>query len=363
MPDVLMPRLSDSMETGTIARWLRVDGDEVARGEEIAEIETDKATMAYEADHAGVLLTVAAEGEALPVGAVIARIGESAPVGEPAPTGSRMPVAASAPAARAGGGASPVARRSAAALGLPLDGVTGSGPHGRVLKADVLAAANGGAAPAATGAPTSAASIPTAAARPAQANAPAPAGAKGGTTVAELSRLQQVVARRMAESKATVPDFALEVDVDMTAAVALREQLRGAVDPLPSFNDLLVKACGVVLRRHPRVNGSYRDGRFETYARVNVGVAVAGDDALVVPVVTDADARSLSAIAAETRRLAARVRDGSITPPSSRAGRSRSPTSGCSGSTASPARSISRRRRSSASARSLGVRRSGGTAR
>ena len=216
--------------------------------------------------------------------------------------------------------ASPVARRAASALGVDLAAVHGTGPGGRVVRADVEAAVarEGEAAPAA--APVAAVAET----------------ARGAAEVTELSRLQKTVARRMAESRATVPDFELRVDVDMAAAVDLRERLKALeVDPLPSYNDMIVKAAALCLREFPRVNGAYRDGTIETYARVNVGIAVATDDALVVPTVTDADTRSLGGIARVTRELAAKVRDGSITPPSLPVERSPSPTWACSGSTPS----------------------------
>jgi pyruvate dehydrogenase E2 component (dihydrolipoamide acetyltransferase) len=144
-----------------------------------------------------------------------------------------------------------------------------------------------------------------------------PAG-RGEVTVQELTRLQQTVSRRMAESKATAPDFAIALEVDMEEAVA---QLAEAVDvPAPSYNDLVIKAAALALREFPRANGAYRDGRFELYSRVNVGVAVAGQDALVFPTVFDADRKSLATIAAETRTLAARARSGEITPPELSAG-------------------------------------------
>jgi pyruvate dehydrogenase E2 component (dihydrolipoamide acetyltransferase) len=289
MAEVRMPRLSDSMEEGTIVRWLKADGDEVRRGEEIVEIETDKATMSYEADAAGQLVITAPEGEALPVGALIATI---------------------AAARRADGGVSPVARRLAAALGVAITDVQGSGRRGRVLKADVrAAAASNGAAAGATPAPAAAPRAPE------NAGTVAASGPKGEVAVAEPSQLQRTVARRMSESKATVPDFAIEVDVDMTDAVALRGRMKAELALTPSLNDLVIKAAARALREHPRVNGSFRDGRFETYERVNVGVAVATDDGLVVPTVFDADRRSLGDIAAELRRLAGRVRDGQIAPP------------------------------------------------
>ncbi|WP_228430817.1 dihydrolipoamide acetyltransferase family protein [Baekduia soli] len=144
---------------------------------------------------------------------------------------------------------------------------------------------------------------------------PATAGIKGETTTVELSRLQQTVARRMAESRATIPDFSLQMDVDASALLALRDRLRELGDHPPSVNDLVVKAAALALVRHPRVNASWRDGAVELYARVNVGVAVAAEQGLVVPTIADADRKSLGTIAAEARALAERVRAAEITPP------------------------------------------------
>jgi pyruvate dehydrogenase E2 component (dihydrolipoamide acetyltransferase) len=340
--DVVMPRLSDSMEEGTIIRWLKSSGEEVHRGEAIAEIETDKATMTYEADEGGFLQIVAAEGESLAIGALIAHLAATAAeaaatdapakdtpaavepaavqaetvepdaadaAAEPDAEGSEQaetapPLSAvAASAGGAGGGrvkASPVARRTAAQLGVDLAGVVGSGPDGRILKADVVAAGNG-AAPSRPGAP------PTA-----PAGEP---GSKGAVEIIEPTRSQQLIARRMASAKATIPEFQVTVEVDAEAAFELREQLRGQADPLPSVNDLVIKACGLALRAHPGLNAAYVDGHFERYSRVNIGVAVAGAGTLVVPTVFDADLRPLTEIAVATRTLAAKVRDGSVTPP------------------------------------------------
>ena len=402
MPDVVMPRLSDSMEEGTILKWLKAEGDEVARGDELVEIETDKATMTYEADTAGTLAIVAQEGETLPIGQVIARIGgggesdaqsgageeapaqtgageeapaqtgaaeaapagaqaaaeasgngaggeeavtataaataeppAAAPAGDPGADGSAA--AAPAPPADGNGGrakASPVARRIARERGIDLSTVQGTGPGGRIVKADVEAAPAGGAPPAPAAAPAPAEqAAPAAPAAPAPAAAPAAAApppppaavvaesgtAKGDVTVQDLSRVQQVIARRMAESKATVPEFTITTEVDMEGAVALRGQLKavaeGSDSPVPSYNDMVVKACAIALREYPRANGSYKDGKFELYSRVNVGVAVAAQDALVVPTVFDADKKSLGEIARDSRALAERVRAGAVTPP------------------------------------------------
>jgi pyruvate dehydrogenase E2 component (dihydrolipoamide acetyltransferase) len=341
--EVSMPRLSDSMEEGTVLKWLVQRGGEVKRGQPLVEIETDKANMTYDADSDGVLVEILAqEGETLEVGKPIARIGtadeaepaDAAPreAAAPAPLDDTTRGEAPRPVVKANGGerlkASPVARRMAGELGVELARVEGSGPGGRVVKADIEAAAkepagtaaqpaaDGATEPtapdeAATGAPETAEAPPEAEA----ATAPAVTGAKGETTVQEPSRLQRTVSRRMAESKATVPDFSLELDVDMTLCIELRERLKAQTDRAPSYNDMVVKAAALALRDHPRVNGAYRDGRFESYSRVNVGVAVAAQDALVVPVIHDADQKSLGEISRQGRRLIERVRDGEITPP------------------------------------------------
>jgi pyruvate dehydrogenase E2 component (dihydrolipoamide acetyltransferase) len=355
MADVTMPRLSDSMEEGTILKWLKSDGDEVSRGDELVEIETDKANMTYEADQDGTLAIVAQEGDTLPVGETIARIGEggsengAAPAerereeggdegggdgetatatAEAAPPEEPSEPAGEEPAADEGGGngrikASPVARRMAREMGLELEQLQGTGPGGRIVKADVEAASKGDGAQAA--APAEAPAAPEAAPaeeEPKKAPPPVVSGdaqtGKGEATTHDLTRLQQTVARRMAESKATAPDFVLNVDVDMEEAVDLRKRLKGAAaegQPVPSFNDFVVKASALALVDFPRANGAYRDGKFELYSRVNVGVAVAGQDALVVPTVFDADTKSLGQIARESRALAERVRAGAITPP------------------------------------------------
>jgi pyruvate dehydrogenase E2 component (dihydrolipoamide acetyltransferase) len=337
MAEIVMPRLSDTMEEGTILSWLVADGEQVKRGQELVEIETDKANMTYESDQEGVLQTIAAEGDTLPVGALIARVGgEDASASnstveestnddnnedQPAsrPTGERSvgeaaasevsPIAAAPPAdvgaQETHGGerlrASPVARRIAKEKDIDLSTLTGSGPSGRIVKADVEGAS----------------------ARPSSADAaPAPPGlagvstAKGETTVVELTRTQQTIARRMAEAKATIPEFTLQTEIDMEACVALRSELKklGQADA-PTYNDMVVKACALALRESPRANGGYRDGRVQLHSRVNVGVAVAAEETLVVPTVFDADQKSVGEIARETRALAERVRDGSITPP------------------------------------------------
>lgn len=322
MSAVPMPRLSDSMEEGTIIRWLASEGASVERGQELVEIETDKASMVYEADTSGVLHILAPEGDTLAVGAPIAELLEageppqqSSPAdpqrqAEPEPTSTSSPIAPAnkepSPSTQPEPGseqpperikASPLARRLAATQGLDLAGVTGSGPGGRIVRADVEGAT----------------------ATPPSPEQPGPVQAKGQTEIVALTRTQALIARRMAEAKATIPEFTLEAVIDMEAAVALRAQLKSLAEleqrPIPSFNDLVVRACALALRDHPQANSSYRDGRFELHGRINIGVAVALADSLVVPVIHDADARSLWEIATRTRELAERARAGTITPP------------------------------------------------
>jgi pyruvate dehydrogenase E2 component (dihydrolipoamide acetyltransferase) len=330
MADVVMPRLSDSMEEGTILQWLKQVGDEVAIGDELVEIETDKANMAYESDVAGTLNEILVqEDETVAIGTPIARVGDSAEgpaVSTAGPVAEETERTTVSPQASAEDGrikASPVARRIARERGLDLRELHGSGPSGRIVKADVeSASAAGGVAGGTTpekASATGGGGGPPAATGPAsRPHGPAPETAKGQVTYEDPSKLQSTVARRMAESKATAPHFYLEAEVDMSRLVAARAQIKAGAregDTVPSFNDMVVKACALALREHPRANGAYRDGRFELYARVNVGVAVAARDALVVPTVFDADQKSLRQIAVDARALAQRVRDGQITPP------------------------------------------------
>jgi len=357
--DIVMPRLSDSMEEGTVLTWMKQVGDEVALGEELVEIETDKANMVFESDAAGTLIEIVAEeGVTLPIGEVIARVGEKgetpkdaasaeatedgaaragssavqtsqsprihaadarsdppdlgddeAAAGDPSPVSDAAPSTQTDPASEGGRvKASPLARRIAEEKGVDLGALAGSGPGGRVIKVDVE---NASAAPVPE---EQAAATPT----PTVSAKEKPETAKGAVEVVELTKLQQTVSRRMAESKATAPHFYLQAEIDMSRCFEARTRVKAAAkegDVVPSFNDMVVKACAIALRQFPRANGAYRDGKFELYERVNVGIAVAARDALVVPTVFDADRKGLTAIATESRSLAARVRDGSVTPP------------------------------------------------
>jgi pyruvate dehydrogenase E2 component (dihydrolipoamide acetyltransferase) len=314
MPNVVMPRLSDSMEEATIVRWLKGDGEVVSKGEPIAEVETDKATVEFDAGADGMLRILVREGETVALGAVIATIGEASEPrqGTLSSTGTTsearsvspvparpgpappLPVAAGKTPETGNGSdrvkASPLARRLARQSQIDLRGITGSGPGGRIVKADLETA---------------------------PAPAPAARGAKGIVTTVQPSRTQVQIAQRMAESKATIPDFTLHAEVDMGQAVGFRAQLRKAGrsgEAVPSYNDMVIKACALALREHPRANAAYRDGAFELYERVNVGIAVAADDSLIVPTVFDADRKPLLDIAREARTLAERVRSRQITP-------------------------------------------------
>jgi pyruvate dehydrogenase E2 component (dihydrolipoamide acetyltransferase) len=283
-----------------------------------------------------ILAISVSEGATVPVGAPIAVIGQAgeglshatfedagagtnasavarAPAGaapspsaKPAATVPTTTAAAATSATSSRPKASPLARRIAARRGVDLAALSGSGPDGRVIRVDVeraLATGNG-------------AGTVTAAAPAVTDQAPATAQpSKGEPQRHELTRLQQTVARRMAQSRATVPDIELRSEVDMGEAVALRERLREVADPAPSINDFMIKAAALALREFPRVNGSYTaPTEIETYERVNVGFAVAADDALVVPTIFDADRKSLGEIGATARELAAAVRDGTIAP-------------------------------------------------
>ncbi len=501
MSDVVMPRLSDSMTEGTVVRWLKMPGETVRRGEPLAEIETDKATITYEADRDGILtLHAVAEGQTVPVGTPIAYI---EPVGaaagppplpleppqpmapqqqppplpleqqppplpmestqppplpvqpppqqqqpappplqiepEPAAEFYQQPTGEFAPVEQPGGRvkASPIARRLAGKLGIDIAMVAGSGPGGRVVKEDVEAAADAAArARAAHAEPTQAPAppmpeteyayepggfehqediqfeeavplppeeeqilppetqefepplIPNYPPPPAPAPSPPqpaygqqppgftpqmpgypqqpgwpqapqqfpspppfvqgmtgnfpampqqpqmppqqypPQGApqqtppqpgeatatRGHSTPIEPTNAQQTVARRMAESKATAPEFFVETEVDMTTCVAYREQLRSMVSPLPSFNDFVIKAAGQALRQYPNVNAAYKDGHFEQYSDVNVGIVVSATEVLAVPTVFNVDQKGLAQIAAESQQLSEAVRTRTIQP-------------------------------------------------
>ncbi|MCC6850423.1 MAG: 2-oxo acid dehydrogenase subunit E2 [Deltaproteobacteria bacterium] len=330
--DVVMPKLSDTMEEGKILRWLKRAGDGITAGEVIAEVETDKADMELEAADSGVLHAIRVqEGETAAVGAVLAVI-DVAGAGRAAapPAAGEPPAPAPAAAARPtsvatgrGAGASALAGRKPAApvrterpssgrraakaspaaealareRGVDLGSLRGSGPGGRIVTEDVAAAAPD--APAA-------AVAPPAVRRP---------GAPREAAVAErreLSRMRQAIARRMSESFRDVPHFAVTAEIDMSEAVRLKAALeKEAVFEAPvTYTHMVLKAAARALARHPRLNASYRDGAIELHAEVNLGMAVSVEDGLIVPVLRRADERSLGEIASEARRLVALAKQG-----------------------------------------------------
>ncbi len=332
--EVIMPRMSDTMEEGKILKWLKKVGDRVEVGDIIAEVETDKADMEMEALDDGFLTEIRAqEGESVPVGAVIALLGEEAEVGvaptpparttgpsvstpptekkadaKVAPSSTKkvrkiLEATPKAPPARKKDArvlASPIVRKIAAARGIELAKVRGSGPGGRIIKQDLE---NAEAVPAAAESKTPpAASLPT---------APAP---NGG--VEPFSRMRSTIARRMVESMREAPHFYVTTEIDMSEAVRLRTSLKlsDRVIANVTYTHLLVKAVAVALGRHPRLNASFTgDGR-ELKAEINIGVAVALDDGLIVPVLHDCQTRSLLDIAAQTNALVERVRTGKPRP-------------------------------------------------
>jgi pyruvate dehydrogenase E2 component (dihydrolipoyllysine-residue acetyltransferase) len=311
--ELTMPKLSDSMADAVILRWLKSAGEAFARGEGLIEVETDKATVIYEAEWDGTLDAILVEeGATVAVGEPIATLvngsgaaGDDAPSAPPQPERVTPPPAAiptpetrppadddSAPGRAV---ASPVARRTAVELGVSLHGLAGTGPGGRITVADVKRAA---------------AEAETTPARPAQ----VPASGKGEVSVHEPTPTQATIARRMVESATTIPVFSVSADIDVSQIVASRREARARGEEAPSLNDFVVKAAATTLREFPRFNASYVDGKVECYSRVNVGIAVATDDALLVPVVRDADRKSLGELADETRTLADRARRRALRP-------------------------------------------------
>ncbi len=312
MPDVIMPPLSDLMSEGTVLKWLKASGEPVERGEELVEIETDKATVVYEAEHAGRLDIVVAEGETVPVGAPIARIHNGDRLQNETQRGIDGERFVSATPARIK--ASPLARRIAAHRGLDLSQISGTGPGGRILRIDVEPdrwetpeAAIPPAAPAIGSNVSDVRRVPN------EIDVEDPL---RDVTRERLTQTQQLIAQRMTASKSSTPEFTVEREIDMEACAELRAQLSELTedDTVPSYNEMIIKACAIALRDFPRANGSYRGDHFVHYARINVGFAVASEAALIVPTIFDADRKRLSEIAAEVGELAERARAGKNKP-------------------------------------------------
>ncbi len=344
MPTVIMPKMGDAMEEGTVVKWLKAIGDQVAKNEPIAEIETDKATVELTADYVGTLSKrFAGEGESVAIGkpiAVITGEGESADEGDEAPA----PVPAAAQGKAEGGetthGAiteapappqqtqqaaptpapsegerlkvSPLARRIAQEHEIDLRGVRGSGPNGRIVREDVEAALRApqtaGAQGAAVPAPAPTADAPV--------QSPAPQVEEGDERVS-LSRMRTAIARQMSISKSTIPHFYVSAEVDMTEALSWRKRLNAAAAAdgyKITVNDMIVKAAALALVKYPNLNASFGGDHIVMHGHVNISIAVALKEGLIAPVVHDVDKKSLGTVARETHDLVGRARDGKITP-------------------------------------------------
>ncbi|HEX5417527.1 MAG TPA: dihydrolipoamide acetyltransferase family protein [Chloroflexota bacterium] len=325
--DIVMPRLSDTMESGTVARWLKHEGDTITKGEPIADIETDKAMMPLEADVSGTISKILLpEGESAPIGttiAIVAKSGEAAVPRPAAPTPAATPTAPpSAPARPAEPVAepvaapsipssserllvSPVARRLAEEMHIDLRSVVGTGPNGRITREDVEAVTRVGQAQLAP-------------AEVAKAGPP-PAVAALGTVPSvshPLTRLQETVARRMVQSKTTVPHFYLTTEIDMAAAARLRGTLNAEwTDAHVGFTDLLVRAVALALEAFPLVNASWQQDHLDYHEAVNVGLAVATEGGgLLVPVIKRANQSGLRQLSVEIKDLVKRTREGKNRP-------------------------------------------------
>jgi pyruvate dehydrogenase E2 component (dihydrolipoyllysine-residue acetyltransferase) len=329
MSNINMPKLSDTMEEGTIVEWKKKSGDEVKSGDVLAEVESDKATFDLEADADGVLQILVEQGVPAKIGAPIATIGEAvAPAqAEPAPKPRAQaarapeppvakaeeppppepepasPPAAEPPSPERGGEngtgikASPLARRLAAEMGVDLASLKGSGPEGRIVKEDVMAAGT---------------ARPKTDRRRPQLESDRRAGSD--VEIVEPTRMQSTIARRMAEAKATIPEFHVTVEARVDLAVSLRQQLKDSVAGAEkvTMTDFMVRACALALRKFPEVNSSWVDGKFQRKRSINIGLAVAPSQGmgLLVPVVHDADVKDLIQISIESRQVIERARSG-----------------------------------------------------
>ncbi len=330
MSEITMPRLSDTMQEGMIARWLKKAGDEIKKGDILAEIETDKATMDLEAYEAGTLQQVLVqEGETVPVGQAVARIGSgagekstetvTAPTQQPIVAASteaestmeqgiRVESMSSNIAQHEGGKtikASPLARRMAEEHSIDLSQVKGTGPGGRIVRDDIEDVLEQGVPPA---------PIPSLTA-PQQATPTSTALSEA--ELVKLSRVQLLIARRLTESKQTIPHFYVSNEIDMTDMLVMRQTLNanlGEEGVKVTVNDLIVKACALALEKFPEVNSSLKEDHFVRYKHIHVGMAVDAPTGLVVPVIRDANTKGVRSIAREAKALIARARANRLTP-------------------------------------------------
>jgi len=352
MSEVTMPRLSDTMQEGTIARWLKSPGDEIKKGDILAEIETDKATMELEAYESGTLQQVLVkEGETVPIGQVVAIIGTGAVaqnVGA-APVPTRPAAVQPVPARTDGDGsvsapakipskaetsiqskdpdvtgsgerraikASPLARRMAEEFSVDLSQVYGTGPGGRIVRDDIDDFLKQRGAPPA---PASPVPVPMPATPP-QAF-PVPGSVPGApppeTEVSKLSRVQMLIARRLTESKQTIPHFYVSNEVDMTDVLAMRQTLNASAGEdgvKVTVNDVIVKACALALEKFPEVNSTIKDDQLIQYKHINIGIAVDVPSGLVVPVIRDTNLKGVRTIAREAKALVAKARANKLAP-------------------------------------------------
>ncbi|MCF0060357.1 pyruvate dehydrogenase complex dihydrolipoamide acetyltransferase [Dyadobacter chenwenxiniae] len=343
---VRMPKMSDTMEEGTLVGWQKKVGDKVKSGDILAEVETDKATMELEAYEDGTLLYIGIkDGESVPVDGIIAVIGEeganveallarengeggaevenidatdegkAAPAAESGSNGADKTVSVADSGDRIK--ASPLAKRLADEKGIDLSQVGGSGDNGRIVKRDVdeFKPAAAAAAAKTEAAPAQAASAPAAAAK-AEQPAPATGGssAPGDFTDLPISQMRKTIARRLSDSLFTAPHFYVTMEINMDKAMALRPQLNEVSPAKISFNDMVIKACAVALKQHPAVNSAWLGDKIRKYNYVNIGVAVAVDEGLLVPVIRDADKKTLSTISGEVKDLAGKAKDKKLQP-------------------------------------------------
>ena len=315
--EILMPQLGLTMEEGTVTQWLKQEGDPVKAGEAVLEITTDKLTNEVTSEHDGVLLKIVAqEGEDIPVKGLLGYIGQAGeqvgdaaaptPAAAPAPAPAAPTAPAAAPTAAPSGvriRISPYARKLAAGMGVDYSHLTGSGPSGRIVAKDILAAAE--AQKAAPAAPAAAPAAP----------APKKGGLElmDGDTVVKLSGMRKVVAERMLQSHTEIPPVTQNTKVDVTALMQFRKSLAETAGKKFSVNDLILKATAKVLRRHPEILVSYDNGQIIQRAHVNLGMAVALDAGLIVPVIRDADKMGLEELAAKAKDLATRAKDNQLT--------------------------------------------------
>jgi len=309
MAEITMPKMSDTMLEGKVIRWLKHEGDQVAEGEPIAEIETDKANVEMEAFEAGVMKQILVkEGETVPVGQPIAVLEtleaeEMPPVTAPPPSEAAPAIEEKplAPPEAERVKASPLARRMAEEKGIDLSRIQGTGPDGRITESDVenyLRQTQAAAAPP----PVIEAPSP-----------PKPPAIEVPTEERELSRMRKTIAERMARSKQTIPHFYVTSEVEMDWASRMRDELNmDESQARVSFTDMVIKACALALAGFPEVNASYSEDKLLMHEEINIGLAVALEDGLIAPVVHNADKKSLRRIASETRELAQRARENNL---------------------------------------------------